>query len=83
MRKHNSAVAKAKALRKCDICPYETTDPTNLKKYTKNIHKDKPKGNNNLKDAMTAEKLFLAKIIWIDMIRSKILASFGADDPLS
>ena len=29
MRKHNSAVAKAKALRKCDICPYETTNPGN------------------------------------------------------
>ena len=31
IRKHNSAVAKPKALQKCDICPYETTDPSNLK----------------------------------------------------
>ena len=31
IRKHNSAVAKPKALQKCDICPYETTDPSNQK----------------------------------------------------
>ena len=45
MRKNNSAVAKPKALRKCDICPYETTNPGNLSKHTRNVHKEKPKRN--------------------------------------
>ena len=50
-----------------------------LKMFTKRSQR----GTIIWRNAMTAEKLFLAKIIWIDMLRSKILASFGADDPLS
>ena len=61
MRKHTNAVAKPKALRKCDICPYETTDPTNLKKHTKNVHKEKPKGNNNPKKCHECGKTFPRK----------------------
>ena len=68
MRKHNSAVAKPKALRKCDICPYETTNPGNLSKHTKNVHKEKTKRSKSLK-AMTVEKSFLARILWKDMLR--------------
>ena len=61
MRKHTNAVAKPKALRKCDICPYETTDPTNLKKHTKNVQKEKPKGNNNPKKCHECGKTFPRK----------------------
>ena len=45
----------------CDICPYETTDPTNLKKHTKNVHKEKPKGNNNPKKCHECGKTFPRK----------------------
>ena len=61
MRKHNSAVAKPKALRKCDICPYETTDPSNLSKHTKNAHKEKTKRSNSLKECHDSGKVFSRK----------------------
>ena len=61
MRKHNSAVAKPKALRKCDICPYETTDPANLSKHTKNVHKEKTKRSKSPKECHDCGKVFSRK----------------------
>ena len=61
IRKHNSAVAKPKALQKCDICPYETTDPSNLSKHTKNAHKEKTKRSNSLKEYHDCGKVFSRK----------------------
>ena len=61
IRKHNSAVAKPKALQKCDICPYETTDPSNLSKHTKNAHKEKTKRSNSLKECHDCGKVFSCK----------------------
>ena len=41
-RKHNNAVAKMKAMMKCEICPYETSNLANMRRHTKSVHSKKP-----------------------------------------
>ena len=40
--KHNNAVAKMKAMMKCEICPYETSNLANMRRHTKGVHSKKP-----------------------------------------
>ena len=60
MRIHNG-VAKPKTLRKCDICQYETTDPSNLRKHTNKLHGENPKRNKILKKCNECGKVFPRK----------------------
>ena len=61
MRKHKSVEAKAKAPRKCDSCPYETTNPSNLSRHVTLVHKEKQKRKNNPKECNDCGKVFSQK----------------------
>ena len=41
-RKHKTAVAKLKAILKCEICAFETSNLANLRRHTKGVHIEKP-----------------------------------------
>ena len=70
MRKHKSGVAKAKAPRKCDSCPYETTNPSNLSRHVTLVHKEKQKRKNNPNECKDCGKVFfLENMHWISMLR--------------
>ena len=61
MRKHNTAVGKLKTTGKCDICPYETKDQSNLSKHTKRVHSEKPEKVKKSRDCSDCGKTFLRK----------------------
>ena len=60
-REHNTAVGKLKTSRKCDICPYETKDQSNLSKHTKRVHSEKPENVKKIQGLFRLWKNFSEK----------------------
>ena len=73
MRKHKSGVAKAKALRKCDSCPNETTDASNLSRHITLVHKEKQKRKNNPKECNDCGQVFFTQIFFWKVWRKEEL----------
>ena len=60
MRNHKIVAAKAEAPRKCDSCPYETTNPFNLSRHITLVHKEE-QNRKNPKECNDCGKVFTRK----------------------